>query len=40
VLGRFISWTVNHGLRLGGLVASPILGAEGNTEFFLLLRLV
>jgi 23S rRNA (cytidine1920-2'-O)/16S rRNA (cytidine1409-2'-O)-methyltransferase len=39
VLGRFISWAVNNGFRLGGLVASPILGAEGNTEFFLLLRL-
>jgi len=39
VLGRFIAWVVNHGFRLGGLVASPILGAEGNMEFFLLLRL-
>jgi 23S rRNA (cytidine1920-2'-O)/16S rRNA (cytidine1409-2'-O)-methyltransferase len=39
VLGRFIAWVAGHGLRLGGLVASPILGAEGNTEFFLLLRL-
>jgi 23S rRNA (cytidine1920-2'-O)/16S rRNA (cytidine1409-2'-O)-methyltransferase len=39
VLGRFIAWVVGHGFRLGGLVASPIPGAEGNTEFFLLLRL-
>jgi 23S rRNA (cytidine1920-2'-O)/16S rRNA (cytidine1409-2'-O)-methyltransferase len=39
VLGRFISWLVGHGFRLGGLVASPILGASGNREFFLLLRL-
>ena len=39
VLGRFIAWMVSHGFRLGGLVASPILGAEGNMEFFLLLRL-
>jgi 23S rRNA (cytidine1920-2'-O)/16S rRNA (cytidine1409-2'-O)-methyltransferase len=39
VLGRFIAWAVGHGFRLRGLVASPILGAEGNTEFFLLLRL-
>jgi 23S rRNA (cytidine1920-2'-O)/16S rRNA (cytidine1409-2'-O)-methyltransferase len=39
VLGRFIAWMVNHGFRLGGLAASPILGAEGNMEFFLLLRL-
>jgi predicted rRNA methylase YqxC with S4 and FtsJ domains len=37
-LGRFIAWSVDHGLRLGGLVASPILGAEGNKEFLLLLR--
>jgi len=39
VLGRFIAWMTAHGFRLGGLVASPILGAEGNMEFFLLLRL-
>jgi 23S rRNA (cytidine1920-2'-O)/16S rRNA (cytidine1409-2'-O)-methyltransferase len=39
VLGRFIAWAVGHGFRLGGLVASPITGAEGNMEFFLLLRL-
>jgi len=39
VLGRFIVWVVDHGFRLGGLVASPILGASGNREFFVLLRL-
>jgi 23S rRNA (cytidine1920-2'-O)/16S rRNA (cytidine1409-2'-O)-methyltransferase len=39
VLGRFIAWLTDHGFRLGGLLASPILGAEGNMEFFLLLRL-
>ena len=39
VLGRFIAWLAGRGLRLEGLVASPILGAEGNTEFFLFLRL-
>jgi 23S rRNA (cytidine1920-2'-O)/16S rRNA (cytidine1409-2'-O)-methyltransferase len=39
VLGRFISWMTTHGFRLGGLLASPILGASGNREFFLLLRL-
>ena len=39
VLGRFIVWMVSHGFRLGGLVASPILGASGNKEFFVLLRL-
>ena len=39
VLGRFIAWMAEHGFRLGGLVASPILGASGNREFFMLLRL-
>ena len=39
VLGRFIAWVVEHNFRLKGLVASPILGAEGNKEFFLLLKL-
>jgi 23S rRNA (cytidine1920-2'-O)/16S rRNA (cytidine1409-2'-O)-methyltransferase len=33
VLGRFIAWVTEHNLRLRGLVASPILGAEGNKEF-------
>lgn len=37
VLGRFIRWVVEHGLRLRGLVASPITGASGNREFFILL---
>ena len=36
VLGRFIVWMVEHGFRLGGVVASPILGASGNKEFFSL----
>jgi len=40
VLGRFIAWLTEHGFRLGGLVASPILGASGNKEFFVLLRLI
>ncbi len=39
VLGRFIAWAVKNGFRVGGLIASPILGAEGNREFFVLLRL-
>ena len=39
VLGRFIKWAVTQHLRLKGLVASPILGASGNREFFLLLKL-
>ncbi len=37
VLGRFINWVTDHDLRLRGLVASPILGAEGNKEFLILL---
>jgi 23S rRNA (cytidine1920-2'-O)/16S rRNA (cytidine1409-2'-O)-methyltransferase len=39
VLGRFIVWLTEHGFRLRNLVASPILGASGNKEFFLQLRL-
>jgi 23S rRNA (cytidine1920-2'-O)/16S rRNA (cytidine1409-2'-O)-methyltransferase len=39
VLGRFVSWAVKNDFRVGGLMASPILGAEGNMEFFVLLRL-
>ncbi len=38
VLGRFIAWITENSFRLEGLVASPILGASGNKEFFLLLR--
>lgn len=38
VLGRFIAWVIAHKLRLGGLVASPIFGASGNREFFVLVR--
>jgi len=37
VLGRFINWVTEHSLRLRCLVASPILGAEGNKEFLILL---
>ena len=39
VLGRFIVWLIEHGFRLENLAASPILGASGNKEFFVLLRL-
>lgn len=39
VLGRFIAWMVEQGFRLGGLVASPVTGASGNREFFVLMRL-
>jgi 23S rRNA (cytidine1920-2'-O)/16S rRNA (cytidine1409-2'-O)-methyltransferase len=37
VLGRFIAWITDHSLRLRGLIASPILGAEGNKEFLIYL---
>ena len=37
VLARFIVWAIDYGLRLRGLVASPILGAEGNREFLVFL---
>jgi len=40
ILGRFIVWVVAHDFRLKGLVESPILGTEGNREFFLLLQLM
>jgi 23S rRNA (cytidine1920-2'-O)/16S rRNA (cytidine1409-2'-O)-methyltransferase len=36
VLGRFVRWLTTHGFRLRGLVASPIAGASGNREFFVL----
>jgi 23S rRNA (cytidine1920-2'-O)/16S rRNA (cytidine1409-2'-O)-methyltransferase len=39
VLGRFLAWAIGQGLRLGGLVASPVTGAAGNREFFVLLKL-
>ena len=39
VLGRFIAWMVGHGFRLKGLVASPVTGAAGNREFFVLIEL-
>ncbi len=39
VLGRFITWLVEHGFRLRGLVASPIAGASGNREFFIMVSL-
>jgi 23S rRNA (cytidine1920-2'-O)/16S rRNA (cytidine1409-2'-O)-methyltransferase len=38
VLGRFISWSVKQGFRLKGLTQSPLLGAKGNKEFFVLLE--
>lgn len=38
VLGRFISWAIERGFRIKGLTPSPILGASGNREFFVLLK--
>ena len=38
ILGRFLWWAINQNLRLLDLVASPILGAEGNKEFLILLE--
>lgn len=40
VLGHFISWAIGHGFRLGGITPSPILGASGNREYFVLLKLL
>lgn len=39
VLGRFITWMTNQKLRLVSLTASPIPGASGNREFFVLIKL-
>jgi 23S rRNA (cytidine1920-2'-O)/16S rRNA (cytidine1409-2'-O)-methyltransferase len=39
VLGRFIAWVIEHSFRVRGLIPSPILGAAGNREFFVLLKL-
>ncbi len=39
VLGRFFAWAIEHGFRLKRVVTSPILGASGNKEFFVLLKL-
>ena len=38
VIGRVAWWCVNHGLRVRGVVQSPLLGPAGNREFFLWLR--
>lgn len=36
-IGRFLRWATEHRFRLRGLLASPLLGAEGNREFLLWL---
>lgn len=38
VLGRVLTWAVNAGFRVAGLLPSPILGPAGNREFFVLLQ--
>ncbi|MBN1367213.1 MAG: TlyA family RNA methyltransferase [Dehalococcoidales bacterium] len=38
VIGRFVKWLTDNNFRLGGLVASPVFGASGNTEFLVLLK--
>ncbi|MEO8457440.1 MAG: TlyA family RNA methyltransferase [Chloroflexota bacterium] len=38
LIGRFASWLVTNGFSVRDLVASPILGAEGNREFLFLLK--
>ncbi len=38
VIGRVAAWSVENGLRVRGLTASPILGGEGNREFLIWLR--
>jgi len=38
LIGRFASWLVTNGFSIRDLVASPILGAEGNREFLFWLR--
>ena len=38
VLSRLIGWSIEHGLQLMNLTASPLLGDAGNREFFLHLR--
>jgi 23S rRNA (cytidine1920-2'-O)/16S rRNA (cytidine1409-2'-O)-methyltransferase len=38
LIGRFAAWCVTNGFSIRDLVASPILGAEGNREFLFWLR--
>ncbi|MGE0229181.1 MAG: TlyA family RNA methyltransferase [Dehalococcoidia bacterium] len=37
-VGRVAVWAVRHGLRVRGVVRSPLLGPAGNQEFFLVLE--
>lgn len=38
LIGRFVAWCVKNGFRVLDMTSSPILGAEGNREFFFWLR--
>jgi 23S rRNA (cytidine1920-2'-O)/16S rRNA (cytidine1409-2'-O)-methyltransferase len=38
VVGRFVRWAADNGLRLLGLTLSPVIGPAGNREFLLHLR--
>jgi 23S rRNA (cytidine1920-2'-O)/16S rRNA (cytidine1409-2'-O)-methyltransferase len=37
-IGRVCLWSIRYGLRIRGVVPSPIEGATGNREFFVLLQ--
>ncbi len=38
LIGGFVAWCAGNGFRVLDVVASPILGAEGNREFLVWLR--
>ncbi len=40
LIGRLVSWCVRNRFRVLDMVASPILGAEGNREFLFWLRAI
>ena len=37
-VARVALWAIHHGLRVRGVIRSPLLGPAGNREFFLWLR--
>jgi 23S rRNA (cytidine1920-2'-O)/16S rRNA (cytidine1409-2'-O)-methyltransferase len=38
LVGRFVAWLTNNGIRIRGLVKSPLLGDAGNAEFLFWLE--
>jgi 23S rRNA (cytidine1920-2'-O)/16S rRNA (cytidine1409-2'-O)-methyltransferase len=38
VIARFVNWIVENNFRFRGLTTSPVLGAEGNREFLVLIK--